>query len=76
MHLIKALCLFKKNLNYIYYIFSNIVKMCLSSSFIVSSSLTQLSAVISVLLAAITHFTQTFVQHNKLSLQVSFTRQI
>ena len=51
---------FRERSYYVYYIFSNILKMCLSSSFIMSSSSAQLSPVLSVLLAAITHFSQTF----------------
>ena len=51
------------------------LKMCLSSSFIMSSSLAQLSAAFSVLLAAITHFTLAFFQRNKHSLRVTFAGQ-
>ena len=49
--------------------------MCLSSSFIMSSSLAQLSAAFSVLLAAITHFTLVFFQRNKHSQGVTFVGQ-
>ena len=49
--------------------------MCLSSSFIMSSSLAQLSAAFSVLLAAITHFTLAFFQRNKHSQRVTFAGQ-
>ena len=49
--------------------------MCLSSSFIMSSSLTQLSAAFSVLLAAIMHFTLGFCQRNKHSQRVTFAGQ-
>ena len=51
------------------------LKMRLSSFFIMSSSSTQLSTAISVFLAAITHFTQTFFQYNKPSLRVTFGGQ-
>ena len=51
---------------------SSMLKMCLSSSFIVSSSLVQLSAAFSVLLAAITHVTLAFFQRNKHSKRVTF----
>ena len=54
---------------------SNILKMCLLSSFIMSSSSTQLSAAFSVLLVAITHFMQTFFKHNKQSPLVTFAGQ-
>ena len=47
-----------------------ILKISLSSSFMISSSLTQLTAAFSVLLAAITHFTLAFLSttniYNKL----------
>ena len=49
--------------------------MCLSSSFVMSSSLAQLSSAFSVLLAAITHFTLAFFQRNKHSLRVTFAGQ-
>ena len=49
----------RKNLLRLLHI-SSILKMCLSSSFTMSSSSVQLSAASSVLLAAITHFTRTF----------------
>ena len=51
------------------------LEMCLSSSFIMSSSLAQLSSAFSVLLAAITHFTLAFFQRNKHSLRVTFPGQ-
>ena len=51
------------------------LKMCLSSSFIMSSSLVQLSAAFSVLLAAITHFTLAFFQRKKKSQRVTFAGQ-
>ena len=51
------------------------LEMCLSSSFIMSSSLAQLSATFSVLLAAITHFTLAFFQRNKHSQRVTFAGQ-
>ena len=50
---------------------SNMLKMCPSTSFMMSS-LAQLSAAFSVLLAAATHFTQTIFQHNKQLPQVNF----
>ena len=56
----------KELIKFIKYFF-NILKRCLSSSFIISSSSSQLPATISVLIAAITHLTQTFFQNNKLS---------
>ena len=56
-----------------YYILSNIRKMCLPSSCIMLLSSRQLPAGISVLLAAITHITQAFYQHNKHSPQVTFS---
>ena len=49
--------------------------MCLSFSFLMSSSWTQLSAVFSMLLVAITHFTQTLFQLNKLTPRVTFAGQ-
>ena len=49
--------------------------MFLSSSFIMSSSLAQLSAAFSVLLAAITHFTLVFFQPSKHLQRVTFTGQ-
>ena len=52
----------KRNLLRLLHI-SSILKMCLSSSFIMSSSLPRLLAAFSVLLAAITHFTIAFFQH-------------
>ena len=61
----------KNNLLHLLHI-SSILKMCLASSFMMSSSLAQLSAAFSVLLAAITHFTLAFFQHNKHS-RVTFT---
>ena len=54
---------------------SSILKICLLSSFIMSSSLAELSAGFSVLLEAITHFTIAFFQHNKHSQRVTFVRQ-
>ena len=54
---------------------ASMLKMCLSSSFIVSSSLVQLSAAFSVLLAAITHFRLAFFQRNKHSKRVTFAGQ-
>ena len=51
------------------------LKMCLSSSFILSSSLAQLSAAFSVLLAALTHSTLAFFQRNKHSQRVTFAEQ-
>ena len=53
---------------------SNILKMCPSTLFIMSS-LAQRSAAFSVLLAAVTHFTQTIFQHDKLSPQINFAGQ-
>ena len=64
MHWIKNFNFLKKNLLRLLHI-SSMLKMCLSSSFIMSSSLAQLSAAFAVLLAAITHFTLTFFQHNE-----------
>ena len=49
--------------------------MCLSSSFISSSSLVQLSAALSVLLVAIMHFTLAFFQCNKHLQRVTFAGQ-
>ena len=49
--------------------------MYLSSSFMMSSSLAQLSAAFSVLLAAITHFTLALFQRNKHSQGVTFVGQ-
>ena len=49
--------------------------MCLPSSFIMSSSLAQLSATFSVLLAAITHLMLAFFQRSKHSQRVTFARQ-
>ena len=49
--------------------------MCLSSAFRMSSSLAQLTAPFSVLLAAITHFTLAFFQRNKHSQGVTFAGQ-
>ena len=54
---------------------SSILKMCLSSSFIMSLSLAQLPAAFSVLLAAITYFTLAFFRHNKHSQRVTFVGQ-
>ena len=68
----KTLDSLKKN---VYYIFSNILKICLSSSLIMLSSLAQLSAAFSVLLLAVTNFTQTVFQHNKQIPQVTFSGQ-
>ena len=51
------------------------LEMCLSSSFVMSSSLAQLSSAFSVPLAAITHFTLAFFQRNKHSLRVTFAGQ-
>ena len=69
MHWIKNFNFLNKNLLHLLHI-SSILKMCLSSSFIMSSSLAQLSATFSVLLAAITHFTLAFFSttniHNEL----------
>ena len=49
--------------------------MCLPSSFIMSSSLAQLSATFSALLAAITHLTLAFFQCNKHSQRITFAGQ-
>ena len=49
--------------------------MCLSSAFIMSSSLVQLSAAFSVLLAALTHFTLAFFQRSNHSQRVTFAGQ-
>ena len=45
---------------------SSILKMCLSTLFIMPSSLSQLSAAFSVLLASITHFTLAFFNTTKI----------
>ena len=74
MHWIKNSSFLKRNVLRLLHI-SSILKMCLSSSFIMLSSLAQLSAAFSVLLAAITYFTQTFFQHNKHSQRVTFAGQ-
>ena len=64
----------KKNLLRLLHI-SSILKACLSSSFITSSSLAQLSAAFSVLLAAITKFDTSIFQQNKPSQRVTFAGQ-
>ena len=60
----KNFSVLKKNFSRLLHI-SNILKMCPSSWFIISSSPSQLSAVFSMLLAGITHFKQIFFQHNR-----------
>ena len=74
MHWIKHFNFKKQNLLHLLHI-SSMLKMCLSSSFIMSSSLAKLSAAFSVLLAAITHFTLAFLQRNKHSQGVTFVGQ-
>ena len=74
MHWIKNFNFLKNNLLRLLHI-SSMLKMCLSSSFIMSSSLAQLSAAFSVLLAAITHSTLAFFQRNKHSQRVTFAEQ-
>ena len=74
MHWIKNFNFWKKNLLHLLHI-SSMLKMCLSSAFRMSSSLAQLSAAFSVLLAAITYFTLAFFQRNKHSQRVTFARQ-
>ena len=49
--------------------------MCLSSAFIMSSSLAQLTAAFTVFFAAIMHFTLAFFQRNKRSQRVTFAGQ-
>ena len=49
--------------------------MCLPSSFIMSSSLAQLLATFSVLLAALMHLMLAFFQCNKHSQRITFARQ-
>ena len=72
MHWIKNFSFLKKNLLRLLRLhISSILKMCLSPSFIMSSSLAQLSSALSVLLAAIAHFTLAFFQHNKHSQRVT-----
>ena len=70
MHWIKNFSFLKKNLLRLLHI-SSIIKMCLSSSFIKSLSLAQLST--SVLPAAINNVTLALLQHNKHSQRVRRT---
>ena len=74
MHWIKNFNFLKKNLLRLLHI-SSILKMYLSSSFTMSSSLAQLSAAFSLLLVAFTHLTIAFFQHNKHSRRVTFAGQ-
>ena len=74
MDWIKNFNFLKQNLLRLLHI-SSTLKMYLSSLFIMSSSLAQLSAAFSVLLAAITHFTLAFFQRNKHSKRVTFAGQ-
>ena len=70
MDWIKNFNFLKQNLLRLLHI-SSTLDMYLSSLFIISSSLAQLSAAFSVLLAAITHFTLAFFQRNKHSKRVT-----
>ena len=75
MHWIKSFNCLKKHLLRLLHM-SSMPKLCLSSAFIMSSSLAQLSAAaFSVLLAAITHFTLAFFQRNKHSQRITFPGQ-
>ena len=71
MDCIKNFNFLKQNLFRLLHI-SSTLKMYVSSLFIMSSSLAQLSAAFSVLLAAITHFTLAFCQCNKHSNETSY----
>ena len=74
MHWIKNFNFLKQNLLHLLHI-SSMLKVCLSSLFIMLSSLAKLSAAFSVLLATITHFTLAFFQRNKHSQRVTFAGQ-